>query len=348
MAKKKADEDISQREPLLLGFYPWHRKQRDFLLEQMSKGRLPHGFLLTGSRYLGKFDFATAFAAVLLCEDNSRNRSQACGECHACHLLKNVTHPDFFLVEPEKEYSAIGIDAIRKLGESMSKTAQRNGKRVAIIYPAENMTSEAANALLKRLEEPGTDVHLLLVTHASDVLLATIRSRCQKLLFNMPARMESLKWLEERLGKNSVNVDLLLEDAFGSPLLALANAADPMYQDRGAIFSSLKSLLTGENTVSLVIHQWSDYTLTTLFAWWYAWLLDVAKLQAGAFSVQLKHQSIIHDLENFAVTLNPDDLLLFTDNLNEMRVKLAAGVPINTEILLESLLIKWSLLAKGR
>lgn len=346
MAKKKSEEDIEQRVALPTAFYPWHKKQQHFLLEQKQKKRLAHALLLTGSRHLGKFDFACAFAALLLCEQHSQDCEQACGDCHACCLLKNLTHPDFFLVEPEKENAAIGIDAIRKLGESITKTAQRNGKRVVIIAPAENMTDEAANALLKRLEEPGADLHFLLVSHASDALLATIRSRCQKLLFSVPLNQDVLPWLELRVADTGVAASVLLEDASGAPLLAFANANDPLYQEKQNILLSLMALLKGEVFVSLLLRQWGSYNLITLLNWWSAWLLDISKLHAGAEHRFLKHQSACALIEDFAGMLVAEDLLAFIDVLNEMNAKLQAAVPVNKEILLESLLIKWSLLAK--
>jgi DNA polymerase-3 subunit delta' len=92
----------------------------------------------------------------------------------------------------------ISIEQIRKLTEFVYMTGHQNGYKIILIYPAESMNSAAANALLKKLEEPPADVLFLLVTHQAQHLLPTIRSRCQQIAMPIPDVQSSIDWLKQQ------------------------------------------------------------------------------------------------------------------------------------------------------
>ena len=131
---------------------PWHEDAWASLNSSIDSGRLPHAVLISGDQGIGKLRLATALAQRLIC--SAEMVKYACGACKSCNLFTAGSHPDVTYLEPEEKGKAIKIDPVRKLCESLSKTAQQGGWKVAIIAPAEAMNINAANALLKNLEEP--------------------------------------------------------------------------------------------------------------------------------------------------------------------------------------------------
>ncbi len=154
------------------------------LSRYLDSGKVPPGLLFFGEEGIGKEKAADAFAAALLCR--SRGPGGACGGCADCRLLASGAHPNLLRVVPENRN--ILIDDIRRLQEELALKAFSDRPRVAVVVPADRMTVQAANALLKTLEEPPPATHLLLVSHRLSQLPPTIVSRCQKIPFSpLPA-----------------------------------------------------------------------------------------------------------------------------------------------------------------
>ena len=147
-------------------------------------GNIPAGLLFHGEEGTGKEKAALAFLAALLCR--KRDEDGACGECPDCLLFSSGAHPNLLRISPENHF--IQIAEIRRLKEELSLKAFSDRPRAALICPADRMTLQAANALLKTLEEPPPSTHLLLVAHRLSLLPPTIISRCQKIPFRtLPA-----------------------------------------------------------------------------------------------------------------------------------------------------------------
>lgn len=169
----------------------WHQLQG-------RRERLPHALLLIGQKGLGKFALAREFAASLLCEQTTPE-GRACGKCQACHWFEQGHHPDFRLLQPEalaetleveegkkKPSQQITIDQVRALDEFLGVGSHRGGLNIVLVNPAEAMNRNAANAILKILEEPPAKILFLLVSSEPARLLPTIRSRCQVLPIRVP------------------------------------------------------------------------------------------------------------------------------------------------------------------
>lgn len=145
---------------------------------------VPPGLLFFGEEGIGKEKTALAWTSALFCGE--RGGDGACGSCADCRLLSSGAHPNLLRVSPENHF--IQIAEIRGLKEELSLKAFSDRPRAAIICPADRMTLQAANALLKTLEEPPPDTHLVLVAHRLSQLPPTIVSRCQKIPFTaLPA-----------------------------------------------------------------------------------------------------------------------------------------------------------------
>lgn len=150
------------------------------LRRYLDTGKVPPGLLFFGEEGIGKEKAANAFAGALLCR--APGPEGACGACADCRLLAAGAHPNLLRVVPENRN--ILIDDIRRLQEELALKAFSDRPRAALVVPADRMTVQAANALLKTLEEPPPATHLLLVSHRLSQLPPTIVSRCQKVPFS--------------------------------------------------------------------------------------------------------------------------------------------------------------------
>jgi len=141
--------------------------------EALAADSLHHAWLLYGMKGIGKHTLAEKLAGLLMCESQS-----ACGACHGCKMLVAGSHPDVFrlgLIEGKRD---LNIEQVRGVLSFLSLSGAESGRRVVILDDAERMNNQAANALLKGLEEPTTGSVLLMSCSDLERLPATIRSRC--------------------------------------------------------------------------------------------------------------------------------------------------------------------------
>jgi DNA polymerase-3 subunit delta' len=153
-----------------------HDRVKAILAAAMRHGRLPPALLLSGPDGVGKKALALVAATALVCE---RADGDACGRCTACGRAARGLHPDLALVEPDG--ATIKIDRVREVAREIGGRPFEARARGFVIDDAHLLTEQAANALLKSLEEPCPTSHVLLVSAAPQALLPTIRSRCQTL-----------------------------------------------------------------------------------------------------------------------------------------------------------------------
>lgn len=217
---------------------PWQQAQLQALLQQRG-----HALLLTGPSGLGQYPLAQALAAAWLCEHSTEQG--ACGQCESCHAIGVRTHPDLCVLMPETLSMALGwpldektqdridkkeikasrlirVEAARQVVAFTQFTRSRGNTKVVLIYPAERMNTEAANTLLKTLEEPVGAVRFILATEAAHQLLPTIRSRCQSHALAWPTAVEGLNWLQSTTGADAATAKVWLNAAGGRPDDALA------------------------------------------------------------------------------------------------------------------------------
>lgn len=197
-----------------------------------------HAVLLASLPGLAAFEAGQALAQAWLCEGGD-GRSPACGQCSACHLFGQRSHPDAHWLlpaalrvklgwqEPEAEGKAkpsqeIRIDEVRAMLGFAQGTRGRSRGKVVVIHPAEALNLVAANALLKTLEEPGGSLRFVLVTEAAEQLLPTIRSRCQRIEIPAPSTAQGTAWLLAQQPKlDALDAAALLRAAGDRPQQAL-------------------------------------------------------------------------------------------------------------------------------
>lgn len=317
------------------------------------RSRFPHAVLLHGRAGIGKIAFAESLAASLLCEAPQVD-GLACGQCLSCGWLTQGNHPDFRAITPgDKEdkddkteegdeageptskakKSHIVVDQIRALSEMVGLSSHRQGSRIVLLHPAETLNLAAANALLKMLEEPPPDTIFILVSHQSQRLLPTIRSRCHKIAMKMPTIEGARDWLTEHGVKDAIHC---LAQAGGSPLLAL-EANDTIAQADAEVF--MRELTKADKAdVFAVSAHWGKAGLLTAVSLLQKWIYDV--LSARFYEIVRYYPQQVKVLKDISQQIDVRRLLDFQRDLNEARGQ--TSHPLNAELQLEALMLKYT------
>lgn len=195
------------------------QEKAEKLVARTLKGeRVPHAYIFKGPDGVGKRLFARGVAAALNCRGTVRGR--ACGSCVSCRKFLSGSHPDFLAVSPDK--GSIKIDQIREMIKALGYPPYESALRIVLLEDVHTMRQEAANSLLKTLEEPPPGNVLILTADTSQELLATISSRCQVIPFyGLPEQECARILLLKRPEMRPETARLLSRLAEGSPGRAL-------------------------------------------------------------------------------------------------------------------------------
>ncbi|MCW8108698.1 DNA polymerase III subunit delta' [Alteromonas ponticola] len=230
---------------------PWFVSYYHTIVSRLSANRLHHALLLAGTEGIGKLQLAEHIAKFMLCK--MPVDEQACQRCQSCQLFAAGTHPDFHILQSERQ---IGVDLVREGISKLSRTSQLSGNKVLIIPAAESMTEAAANALLKTLEEPTANTYLILVTHQLSRMLPTILSRCEKHVLVPPSTEQSLSWLKQQ-GMGEVTEAQL--HAYGNAPLkvqrSLSTESGIQYTD---FVAALDNIIAGKGDEMQFAGEWQD------------------------------------------------------------------------------------------
>ena len=316
-------------------FAPWQQVVIDNALAALAENRLGHALLLVGPAQLGKLEVATALAQRLLCT-NPDAGNLACGRCRSCQLFAAETHGDFKHVsfEPnekgDKLRTEISVDQIRRLGQWFSLTPQMGGAQVALIEPADALNTASANALLKTLEEPAPNRFLLIVTSKPGRLPATIRSRCQRLEFRLPAREVALAWLRGKGHPEEAAVPAL-DAALGHPGLAEDWLSHGGLALRKEVRADLNALGSGQASPVELAQRWLADEQAELRLRFSADLaMEAAACQLGATAATRGGLNAPRDFSRLSD---------WFDAVNRTRDQLRA--PLRHDLILAGLLHQW-------
>ena len=333
--------------------FPWHRAALGRLLAH--RERMPHALLVQGPAGIGKVAFARALAAGVLCE--APRGGFACGECPACHWFSQGNHPDYREIvpeaameeeagegeaeaaRPEKAKSVvIKVDQVRAVADFVALSTHRAGFRVLVIHPAEALHPNAANALLKTLEEPPPATLIVLVSDRPARLLPTIRSRCRVVALPTPPKDAALAWLREQ---GVAAPEIALAAAGGAPLAAREQAepAESELQRR-----LLAELAKPSGADALTFAATVDRESVERFIhWMQTWVHDLARVRLageprhhGNLSQPLRAKSRAADLE-----------ALFALDRELAEARSLAAHPLNPRLLAEHLLMSYNRATSG-
>ncbi len=294
---------------------PWQQRIHDQAAEALDAGRLPHALLFSGPEGIGKRRVAERLARRLLCEARVPP-ADACGACRNCRLFDarhqmpsietrpdgRLAHPDGHSGHPDVRFvgfewrdkpapprmrTDITIDQIRLMSEKLSLTPQYGDHLIAILDPADALTHQAANALLKTLEEPQPGRFIWLVSAHPTRLPATIRSRTQVLDFRLPSHGEALDWLVS-IGHAPDLAEEALRASQGHPGLADRWLAEGVLALRREVAEALTGLRPQSATATA--QQWAgDEQLELRLAFAADIALDAARAAGPGRARALAH-----------------------------------------------------------
>jgi DNA polymerase III subunit delta' len=244
-----------------------HQRSISVLNRILGSERIAHAYLFSGPQGVGKELTALSFIKALFCQNGS-----ACGECPSCRKLESGNHPDFHRVEPDGQF--IKIDQIRALQKELGYRPYEASRKACIIDSAEKFNLSSGNALLKTLEEPPGKAIIILLTSARESVLATIRSRCQELLFSVVPENEIAALLVSRgVDEETARISASLAD--GSVGKALALCAEGSGQDRAEIITRACGLSLQDMASLFALSELFDkdrekaiYALDLLLGFW--------------------------------------------------------------------------------
>ena len=318
--------------------YPW----QSALWQQLAgRSQHAHAYLLHGPAGIGKRALAERLMARLLCQTPAG--LDACGHCKSCHLLAAGTHPDNFILEPEEADKAIKVDQVRTLVGFVVQTAQLAGRKVVLVEPAEAMNLNAANALLKSLEEPSGDTVLLLISHQPSRLLPTVKSRCVQQACPLPSEADSLAWLAQALPacSDEERAELLCLAA-GSPLVAARMQAQGVREQRAQVVDGVKKLIKQQIAPSQLAESWNAVSLNLLFDWFCDWSQLLLRYQLTRDEAGLGQADMRKVVQYLAEKTPQAKILQIQDWLLMQRQKVIGKANLNRVLLLEALLVQWA------
>jgi len=312
-----------------------HEWAIDLLCRSLEQERVAQANLFTGPEGVGKTHLAWAFAAALNCERDVR----PCGECRSCRLVARRGHPDVLLVEPDG--ARLKIDQARDLQHTLSLSPVMGRRRVAILTRFETATREAANALLKTLEEPPAQVVLILTASEADLLLPTIVSRCRVMALRRAPEGAISSALQERLGLADEQARMLARLAGGRPGWALRAAQDgALLASRAQDLDLLEELLRWGKVDRLETAERLSKRddLPTLLALWQTWWRDLslAALGCGDLVVNLDR---LEAVRRNAAQITAQQANAAVGGLSRAQALLPKNV--NARLALEVMLLNW-------
>ena len=267
--------------------FPWQHSVWQGLVERHQQQGLPHALLLSGASGTGKQAFAHQLAAFLLCHSVSNKTAQVpCGQCQSCQLLRAGSHPDLLLAKPEDKSRQIRIDSIRKVNEFLAQTPQISQSQVVILHPLDVLNGNAANALLKTLEEPAGQSYLLLLGERMGAVMPTIRSRCQILSLPSPASTEAAGWLSAQLAQpvDASLQKLALRLCHGAPLKALEYINSHQLDALQSWIEQLQHWTKGVAPLQTTVDSWNKLDFEMVINWWLMATSDLLKSLQGVAS----------------------------------------------------------------
>lgn len=230
------------------GLYPWLRA---IYADIAASSQWHHAMLLKSAGGLAVEQLVQRLVELKHCQQPTKSSAgpKACGKCQHCLLHQSGSHPDHMVIEPTEGKSQISIEQIRRCANQIHNKGLLSPYRLVQINQAERMTLAAANALLKVLEEPPSDVYFFLSTEQGTQLLPTIISRCSQYSITKPKSSATLAWLNKRVTQTITSNQLAIID--GSPLRAIALDSKNGFAVLEAVYEAYIQVLAGLHSVDL-------------------------------------------------------------------------------------------------
>lgn len=320
-----------------------HQKPKAFLKAAVRHNRLAHAYLFHGEPHIGKRSVATWFIQTLLCDRSATlQESEACGTCRTCRHIDASTYPDVMVITPETDRATpiIKIEQIRELEQQIIYRPLLGERKVCVIDDADRLNLNAANALLKTLEEPPGHSLFLLITSRPGALPATIRSRCHALRFSPPARAD----VEAALIRTR---NLSQHDARMLAVLAEGRIGQALNADLDALRTTQRefTILTSPETLGSIPTLLSTADMMAkgdrggeALGWIARWVRDVVLFKLGVNPESLLYDQFSAETQHLISQASMDQLLGVLDAIETIHRNTVRN--INLHLALESVLLR--------
>lgn len=313
----------------------------------LARGRFPHAYLLSGAPHVGKMTLAIDLAQALNCLQDDK----PCGECSQCRRIARGLHADVNVVAVDagelgegRGRVAISIDQVRDVQRQASLKPFEGRHRVFVFDGAEHLSEEAANSLLKTLEEPPDQVVLLLLTSDDGALLPTLVSRCQLLKLRPVSRSLIVRELETRHGVDREKADEVARLSRGRPGWAIDAVSRPgALEQLNKTFGAIEGVISGgmEARFSYAADLAASFgrnrdSVRQELALWLEWWRDVMLAKEGDPGI-VTHLSRLGALQPLADALSTAQVARAINAVREAEEQLDRNV--NPRLALEAMVL---------
>ena len=309
----------------------------DMLSRSLKTGRLAHAYLFLGPEGSGQAETANYFAKSILC---SSEGERPCDACSQCRRFESGNHPDLITLEPDG--NAIKIAQVRELQKAFSLKSMENASKVYIVHQADKMTTEAANALLKFLEEPTTPVVAVLLADSKSKLLPTVISRCQVIAFERRpvAQVEAqlneagitgsrARFLAYAKGSLGAAREFAESERFAETLTLMVQLSEEVATRRGNPLFTIQEKVIKPGWQSAEIDE-----LLGCLAWWYR---DLMHVRIG-LDTQVAADAQLDRYRAQAAQYRSDQLLVMVDIVLSAKKRLQGNA--NVQLTLEHMILR--------
>jgi len=238
--------------------------------------QIRHAYLFTGPTQVGKRTLAMTFAQAIQCTQRPGNSGDACGICYACLKVEHGNHPDLLTFAIPKDRQHYTIEQIRNLIEAVSLKATEGNRHIFVITEADKITLPGLQASLKILEEPPPDTMILLTCTSTDLLLPTIRSRCQEVSLAPVAPQILTNALMQRMNISADEAMAVALVSGGCPGWAIDAVNEPEeLAERRATLRDLATITRASRSERITLaakyatdKDHAQYTVELWLPWW--------------------------------------------------------------------------------
>ena len=322
-----------------------HEPQKEFLQSSVRKNRISHAYLFSGPEGVGKKLVAIGFAKLINCAKRETENLDC--ECVSCTKIERGLNPDVLVFGYPGE-KTIKVGHVRQDIERLIHLAPyENPYKVFIIDDAQRMNFNAQNAFLKTLEEPPPNSVIILITTLADLLMPTIRSRCQSVVFQPLETKEVVRFLEkEKPGGN--DPELVSRISGGS--ISRALNTDEEYLRKRTEYIGCVMAVDGKKPLTLFdsvekiqkdIKGKGPEELKTVFDILSTWLRDSVVIKTSGKKEEIVNTDLLEQLSEYSKKRDMPELLGKFAALEETMARISEN-NVNVEVSLENLLLRLS------
>ena len=323
-----------------------HEPQKEFLRNSIRKNRISHAYLFSGPEGVGKKLVAIGFAKLINCAQGGVDNLDC--KCVSCAKTEKSLNPDVLVFEYPGE-KIIKVGHVRQDIERLIHLAPyENPYKVFIIDDAQRMNFNAQNAFLKTLEEPPPNSVIILITTLADLLMPTIRSRCQSVVFQ-PLEVEQVREFLKKGGPGDNDPELVSRISGGS--ISKALNADEDYLRKRTEYIDCVMAVDGKKPLTLFdsvekiqkdIKGRGPEELKTVFDILSTWLRDSVILKTSGKKEEIVNTDLIDQLSEYSEKRDMHELLGKFAALEETMTRISEN-NVNVEVSLEKLLLRLAL-----